>query len=146
MSNVYSFLDVNATIVGPGGAFSLGNGAATSEEGITVSASEEIGTMQVGADGQGQHSLHANKSGKITVHLLKTSPTNKLLMAMYNFQTASASAYGQNTIVINDSSRGDVITGMQCGFAKVADLTFAKDAGMNAWEFNCIRIERSLGS
>lgn len=146
MSNVYSFLDVNASIVGPGGAFSLGNGAAVAEEGITVAASTEIGAMQIGADGFGQHSLHADKSGKLTVHLLKTSPTNKLLQAMYNFQTASGAAYGQNTIIINDASRGDVITAMQCGFAKAPDLTYAKDAGMNAWEFNCIRIERNLGA
>lgn len=146
MSNVYSFLDVNASIVGPGGAFSLGNGAAVSDEGITIAASSEIGAMQIGSDGYGQHSLHADKSGKVTVHLLKTSPTNKLLQAMYNFQTASSSAYGQNTIIINDSSRGDVVTCMQVGFSKVPDLTYGKEAGMNSWEFNAIRIERTLGS
>jgi len=146
MSNVYSFLDINATIVGPGGAFSLGNGAGASEEGITITPTGEIGAMQIGADGSGQHSLHADKSGKISVHLLKTSPVNKLLSAMYNFQTASGAAYGQNTIVINDASRGDVVTCMQVGFAKAPDLTYAKDAGMNTWEFNAIRIERVLGS
>ena len=145
MSNVYSFLDVNAGIVGPGGAFSIGNGAAVAEEGISIEPSGEIGTMQIGADGNGQHSLHADKSGKVTLHVLKTSPVNKLLQAMYNFQTASASSYGQNTIVINDSSRGDVVTCFQCGFAKATGLTYAKDAGQNAWEFNAIRIERVLG-
>ena len=146
MSNVYSFLDVNATIVGPGGSFSLGNGAGPSEEGITIAHSSEIGAMQIGADGFGQHSLHADKSGKITVRILKTSPVNKLLSAMYNFQTATGAAYGQNTIVINDVSRGDVITCMQCGFAKAPDLSYGKEAGTNTWEFNAIRIERILGS
>lgn len=146
MSNVYSFLDVNAAIVGPGGAFSIGNGASTSDEGITITPTGEIGTMQVGSDGNGQHSLHADKSGKISVHLLKTSPTNKLLSMMYNFQTATSEAYGQNTIVINDSSRGDVITCMQVGFAKVPDVAYSKEAGINVWEFNAIRIERNLGS
>ena len=146
MSNVYSFLTVNASIVGPGGSFSLANGAAAAEEGITIEAAAEIGTMQIGADGLGQHTLHADKSGKLTVHLLKTSPVNQLLMALYNFQTAATSAYGQNTIVLNDAARGDVITAMQCGFAKAPNLTYAKEAGMNAWEFNCIRIERLLGT
>jgi len=146
MSNTYSFLDVNATIVGPGGAFSLGNGAAASEEGINIVATGDIGAMTIGADGAGMHSLHADKSGKVTVSLLKTSPTNKLLMTMYSFQTTSGSAYGQNTIVINDSSRGDVITASQVAFAKAPDLTFAKDGGLVQWEFNAIRIERVLGS
>ena len=146
MSNVYSFLDVNATLVGPGGFVSLANGAGASEEGITISPSGEIGAMQIGADGYGQHTLHADKSGKVTVSLLKTSPVNQLLSAMYAFQTSSGAAYGQNTIVINDVSRGDVITCSQCGFAKAVDLSFGKSAGMNVWEFNAIRIERTLGS
>lgn len=146
MSNVYSFLDVNASLVGPGGAFSLGNGAATADEGIAITPSGDIGSMQVGADGYGQHSLHADKSGKVTVTLLKTSPTNKLLSAMYAFQTASGSAYGQNTIVINDTSRGDVVTCSQVGFAKAPDLAYGKEAGLVAWEFNAIRIERTLGA
>lgn len=146
MSNVYSFLDVNASLVGPGGAFSLGNGAGSSEEGISIVASAEIGSMQIGADGYGQHTLHADKSGKVSIHLLKTSPTNALLSALYAFQTTSGAAYGQNTIVINDSSRGDVITCSQCGFAKAPDIAFGKEAGINTWEFNAIRIERTLGT
>lgn len=146
MSNVYSFLDVNASIVGPGGAFSLGNGAGSSDEGITIVPSAEIGSMQIGADGYGQHTLHADKSGKVSIHLLKTSPTNQLLSAMYAFQTSTGAAYGQNTIVINDTSRGDVITCSQVGFAKAPDLSYGKEAGINVWEFNAIRIERTLGS
>src|ERR1019366_1581823 len=99
MSNTYSFLDCNASIVGPGGGFSLGQGAGVSEEGISTAATENINAMHIGADGMGMHSLHADKSGKVTVRLLKTSPTNQLLSAMYAFQTASGSAHGQNKIV-----------------------------------------------
>jgi hypothetical protein len=124
----------------------LGNGAGAAEEGITISFTSEDGTMQVGADGAGQHSLHADKSGKVTVRLLKTSPINKQLMAMRNFQKASSAAYGQNTIVINDSNRGDVITCSQVAFSKPPSLTYAKDAGTNEWEFNAIRIEPTLGT
>lgn len=146
MSQTYSFLDVNAAIVGPGGAFSMGSGSGVADEGISISPTGDIGTMQVGADGTGQHSLSADKSGRIVVRLLKTSPTNQLLSAMYSFQTASAAAYGQNTITINDASRGDVITCQQVAFAKAPDLTYAKEAGLVEWEFNAIRIERTLGA
>ncbi len=54
---VYSFLNVNATIAGPGGAFNLAAGAAAAEEGITIEAAEDKNVMTIGADGQGQHSL-----------------------------------------------------------------------------------------
>jgi hypothetical protein len=146
MSNTYSFLDVNAGIVGPGGAFSLGNGAGVSDEGITITASEDIGTMTIGADGTGMHSLHADKSGKLAVRLLKTSPTNQLLSALYAFQTAGGASYGQNTIVIVDKSRGDVITASQVGMSKAPDLAYAKEGGTVEWMFNAIKIERTLGS
>lgn len=146
MSSTYSFLDVNAAIVGPGGAFSLGAGAGVSEEGITITPNGDISGMQIGADGNGQHSLYADKSGRINVRVLKTSPVNQLLSALYAFQTAAGSTHGQNTIAINDSQRGDVITCTQVAFAKAPDLTFAKDAGMVEWEFMAIKIERTLGS
>lgn len=146
MSNVYSFLDVQAAIVGPGGAFSLGSAAGAAEEGITVDPSGEISGMQIGADGTGQHSLYGDKSGKVTVRLLKTSPTNKLLSALYNFQTASAASHGQNTITVTDMVRGDVITCRQCAFAKAPSITYGKEAGTQDWEFNAIAIDRILGS
>lgn len=146
MSKTYSFLDVSASIIGPGGAFSLGNGAGASEEGITITPSGDISGMVVGADGTGQHSLYADKSGNVTVNTLKTSPVNQLLSAMYAFQTASGATHGQNTLVINDKSRGDVITCRQVAFKKAPDLTYAKDGGTVAWEFAAVAIERTLGS
>lgn len=144
--NTYSFIDVQAALVGPGGAVNLGDGSGASEEGISVAASDNINTMQVGADGYGQHSLHANKSGRVTVRLLKTSPTNQLLMNMYNFQTASPRTHGQNTISIRDSNRNDVITCEQCAFVKAPDLSFAVQAGMVEWDFESLRISRALGA
>ncbi|MDE9496171.1 DUF3277 family protein, partial [Xenorhabdus bovienii] len=80
----YSFIDVSASIVGVGGMVDLGNGAAVSEEGITVAMAEAKNTMTLGADGEVMHSLHAGKAGTITVTLLKTSPANAKLMLMYN--------------------------------------------------------------
>lgn len=145
MSQTYSFLEVQAAIVGPGGAISLGSGSGAAEEGISVDPTEDINTMTIGADGTGMHSLHAGKSGTVTVRLLKTSPVNALLMAMYNFQTAAATTHGQNTITIADAARGDVITCRQCAFAKAPPLAYGKDAGLNEWSFQAVAIDRSLG-
>lgn len=144
--NVYSFLDVYAALVGPGGLVSIGSGAGNSEEGITVSPDGEINTKQMGADGSGQHSLSGDRSGTITVRLLKTSPVNQLLMTLYNFQTSSAANHGQNTLTITDKSRGDVVTAQQVAFQRVPDITYAREAGMNEWVFSAIRIDRALGS
>lgn len=141
----YSFLDVNASIVGPGGSANLGNGAAAAEEGITITPTGEINTMVIGADGKGMHSLSADKSGTAKISLLKTSPQNKVLSQMYALQTASGAAHGQNTIVVTNRQSGDVITLQQVAFKKVPDLAYAKEGVPVDWEFDAIEIDRSLG-
>lgn len=145
MSKTYSFLDVACSIVGPGGAFSLGAGSGNAEEGITFTPTGELNTMQIGADGSGQHSLSADKSGTITIRLLKTSPVNAQLSQMQAFQRESSAAHGQNTITLNDTQRGDSVSATQVAFAKVPDLTYAKVAGFNEWTFHAVRIDMTLG-
>lgn len=144
--STYSFLDVVAALVGPGGAINLGAGAGNSEEGITITPTEDIDTMTIGADGSVMHSLHANKSGSVTVNLLKTSPVNQRLALMYALQTASGANHGQNTISISNTTTGDVVTCQQVAFKKAPDLTYSKEGGMNEWSFNAGIIDRSLGA
>jgi Protein of unknown function (DUF3277) len=142
----YSFLDVNAAIVGPGGSFPLGSEAGVAEEGISVEPSAEIDVMTIGADGSGMHSLIANKGAKITIRLLKTSPTNALLMMMQSFQRASGANHGQNTVTITNKVSGDVITAQQVAFAKVPNIAYAKEGGTIEWEFNAILTDVGLGA
>lgn len=145
-SYVYSFLNFQCALTGPGGSVNLGQGSGAADEGITFSPDGPINTKQMGADGSGQHSLHADKSGKIVIRMLKTSPNNKLLSAMYNAQTADGAVHGQNTISGTDTLRGDSVSCTQVAFSKHPDLTYGKEAGMIEWEFEAIRIDRTLGA
>ncbi|MCY0677737.1 DUF3277 family protein, partial [Klebsiella pneumoniae] len=88
------------------GLVELGYGSANAEEGITVTMTEAKNTMTIGADGEVMHSLHAGKSGTITVTLLKTSPVNKKLSLMYNAQSLSSATWGNNVIVIRNKVSG----------------------------------------
>lgn len=140
----YSFLDVNASIDGPGGNFSLKGGNA--EEGISIESAGDLNTMTTGADGTAMHSLSAQTSGTVTVRLLKTSPLNAQLMTMCNYQRASSARHGQNTITVRDSARGDLITCSQVAFKKDPSLTYAKDGGLLEWAFDAGGITRILGT
>ena len=144
--STYSFLDVNASISGPGGSFRLGSGTGAAEEGITVAMTEEKNTMTVGADGKVMHSLHAGKSGKVTVRLLKTSPVNAQLSQLYQLQAQSSAVWGVNTMTVNDVARGDVVSCRDVAFAKHPDLVYAKDGNVNEWEFMAGYIDQLLGS
>ena len=143
---VYSFLDVQAAINGPGGSFSLGNGSGAAEEGITVEMIDDKNTMVIGADGTGQHNLHAGKGGTITIRLLKTSPTNALMAELYNYQTQSSAYHGQNTISIRNPVSGDSITGQQCAFKKLPANGYAKDGAIMEWVLDSIRVDQKLGN
>lgn len=144
-TNVYSFKSITAGIVGPGLVANLGDGAAVSEEGIEVIRSGDISGMTIGADGEGMHALFGDRSGTITVNLLKSSPMNKILSAAYAFQTSNPSAHGQNTFTLVDKLRGDVITAQQCAFKKHPDLSFGRDTRMITWEFNAVKIDGVIG-
>jgi hypothetical protein len=144
--NTYSFKDVNVAIVGPGVSFSLGSDAGASDEGISFSQVNEVGTMTQGAGGEVMHNLFASKAGKATVRLLKTSPVNAQLMAALAAQRASAANYGQNTLTMTNTVSGDVITCQQVGFAKVPDLNYAKEGGSVEWEFNVGIMDPALGA
>lgn len=131
----YSFLSVQASITGPGGAISIGNSAGPSEEGISIEMLEEKDLMTVGADGSVMHSLRASNAVRISVRLLKTAPANALLSAMYNFQKSSPINWGANTLVVSDTARGDVVAAAQAAFARQPNVSYGKDGGFNEWMF-----------
>lgn len=83
-------------------------------------------TMTIGADGEVMQSLHADKSGTVTVNLLKTSPTNKKLSLAYNAQSQSSGTWGNNVIVIRNKVSGDIITARSVAFQKQPDNANAK--------------------
>jgi hypothetical protein len=141
----YSFADVQASISGPGGAFSLGSGAGVAEEGITVAYINPKGSMDFGADGTPQNSLHASNGSRVTIRLLKTSPVNQQLAALYNSQAASSANWGQNTITVSNPVWGDSFNLQQCAFEKFPDVNYRVEAGMNEWVFLCGLTVPALG-
>lgn len=142
----YSFVDVQASLVGPTGVCSFGYGAAVADEGITIDMAGDKNTMMIGADGEGMHSLHADKSGSVTVRLLKTSPQNAILQAMYDAQTLSSTLHGSNIITITNSSSGDITVCRSCAFKKKPQLNYKKDADLVEWTFDAIKIDTILGT
>ena len=141
----YSFMDVAAALDGPTGVVDLGYGAGVADEGISVTMAGDKNTMLIGADGEGMHSLHADKSGTVTVRLLKTSDRNSILQAMFDAQTLSASLHGKNVITITNPKSGDITVCRSCAFKKKPDLTYKKDGDLVEWQLDAIKIDTILG-
>lgn len=141
----YSFSDVQATLVSPVGIIDLGYGNAVAEEGISIDMAGNKNTMVVGADGEGMHSLHSDKSGTVTVRFLKTSPANTKLQAIYDAQTLVSAFHGLNTIVIRNSISGDVTTARSCAFTKKPSLNYQNSGDFVEWSWDSIKIDTILG-
>lgn len=142
----YSFQDVQATIVGPGGAFSLGSSEAVANEGITFDFIGDRNTMTVGAGTEVMHSLHAARPATITVRLMKTSSTNALLAVMFDLQQSSSALWGINTIAVSDVARGDVATGWHAAFQKMPANTWGTEGNILEWMFQSGRAFELLGT
>lgn len=132
----WSFTNFALTLTGPGGAITLGDGSGAAKEGATFEFVENKNTMTIGADGSGMQSLNASTAGKITVRLLKTSPTNGLLSAMYAFQSTSSANWGQNVMAGSDIVRGEQYSCQQVAFSKFPNNTYAMEAGTIEWVFD----------
>lgn len=130
----YSFMDVQAAISGPGGAFSLKGGNAA--EGITITRAEDKDTMTIGADGHVMHSHHMSKACTVTIRLLKTSPVNAQLREMLNYQDSGSVNWGKNVITIRNIITGDeeVIAG--CAFAGLPENSWATEGNTLEWVLN----------
>lgn len=146
MAKTYSFIDVSASLVGPTGTANLGYGAAIAEEGITIDMNGDKNTMHIGADGTPMHSLHADKSGTITIRTLKTSPLNAILQTMYDAQQLSSTLWGQNLIVVRENQSGDIHTAQFCAFKKKPNIKYAKDADVVDWPFDAGTVDSVLGT
>lgn len=144
----YSFLDVNVTLVGPGISVNLGNGASVAAEGITIEPMTDQSTLLIGADGNGVHSLSADKSSTVTVRLLKTSPVNRQLAQAYELQTSQlgSASHGANVIQVRNAQTGDYVVLSEVAFARRPALTYAQEAGINEWVFHAIDTTMLLGS
>ncbi len=146
VSNTYSFKDVTATISGPNGNVEIGAGVGVAEEGISYEMIEDKASMTIGAGGEAMHSLHASNAGRVTLRLLKTSRTNAILDRMSTADFASSAVYGQNTIVIRDPVRGDIMVASNCGFVRKPNNSHAKQGNVIEWQWNAVDIDAKLGS
>lgn len=142
---VYSFGDVQCTIVGPGGAIQLGSSHALANEGISFDFIGNRNTMTTGAGRAVMHSLHAATPATITVRLMKTSGQNFLLGIMFDLQSTSSALWGINTIVVSDTARGDIATGMQCAFQKMPNNNWATEGNILEWIFEAGQAYELLG-
>jgi predicted SPOUT superfamily RNA methylase MTH1 len=133
--SAYSFLNVQASIVGPGLSAQIGSTSGAAKEGLSAEFDEDKVTVTTGSDGTIMTSLRASMTGRVKVRLLKTSPINAILNTAFNFQRSSAANTGQNLIRVVDKARGDVVTGRQMSFVRHPSNQWSEEGNILEWDF-----------
>ena len=144
-SGVYSFIDVQASISGPGGTFDIA-ASGVSDESIRIAMMRDKNTMVTGANGDGMHSMNASTACRITISLLKTATGNAQMNALYRYQAESSAFWGRNIITITNPVSGDSIVATAGAFLKQSDVGYSAEAGLNSWVFEFIAISEVLGN
>jgi hypothetical protein len=144
ISKTYSFLDVQASIAGPGGSFMLSEGG-IADEGITIQTEERV-TTQYGADGEWMHSLKAAKGGRVIIRVMRTGALNSMLSRLFAYDSTSAANCGQNLISVRDPQRGDWWTVQGAALVKHPDESLGSEGKIVEWQFNAGSIDGEYGT
>lgn len=142
----YSFIDVYGTISGPNFFATFGNGTGQANEGITIEQTEDKNVMTPGASGEVMHTLIGVDAGRVTIHVLKTSPLNAILNAAFNAQKSSSLLWGQNLITITNPVMGDHITCSQVAFTRRPPNSYAKEPAALVWDMEAGHVYVTLGA
>jgi len=96
-------------------------------------------TDKMGADGKMAMAISADRSGEITLKLLQTSRSNKVLNAIYQLQDAGPTTFCPIQVLVQDTSRQDMGAGQFGYLKKISDVS--RGAGINTQEW-VIVVER----
>lgn len=111
------------------------------DDAISIAPLADKGTMMIGADGSALFSVSANKGATISIKLMHTSPTHRLLMQKLKRQQALASPATAFPVTAYDTASGEGGTADKCFIQSAPTDTKGINATVREWvlvtgEFN----------
>jgi len=103
------------------------------DDAISIAPLADKGTMLIGADGSAMFSVSANKGATITLRLMHTSPTHRLLMQKLKRQQALASPAAAFPVTAFDTSSGEGGTADKCFIQSAPTDTKGTNATVREW-------------
>lgn len=98
---------------------------------IKAARNSDMWNMKVGVDGIGTRSKTNDKSGKITITLHQSSPSNDYLSTLA--ATDEASDTGAVPVLIRDANGSTLCTCLTGWVKKIADGDFEKEVANRVW-------------
>ncbi len=100
---------------------------------------------QIGADGHVMRYKSCDQRATITFILMATSPSNKLLSAMYNADIKAPNGMGVGPIMIRDTRGVTVFMGTSAWIQKMPKSTLGQKLGNREWKIRVAKLEAFMG-
>lgn len=110
---------------------------------IEAEFNEDAFTLTMGADGTAARSMNANQSGIITITLLHTSPSNRILDAAANLDRLSRTGLG--TFLAKSLTGVEQINANNCWVKKKPKIEFGKTVKERVWVLETDSLKLNLG-
>lgn len=110
---------------------------------IQVERNEQAYNLKVGVDGEGTRAKSNNRSGKITITLMQSSPSNDDLSAIAALDEATNA--GVVPVLMKDGSGTTVCAATTAWIQKYPNAELAKEVGTRAWVLETDDIEILIG-
>ena len=98
---------------------------------VNIARNNDLFTLTVGADGEATRSKSNDLSGRITITLQQTSPSNDILSALADADEQSNQ--GVFAVQLKDASGQTLGAGERAWVVKKADAPFAKETENREW-------------
>jgi hypothetical protein len=99
----------------------------------------------IGADGHVMRYKSCDQRATITFTLMATSPTNKILSAMYNADMKAPNGMGVGPILIRDTRGVTAFMGTSAWIQKMPKNTLGQKLGDREWKIRVARLEAVVG-
>lgn len=109
---------------------------------LTVTPNADVATKQVGADGAVTVSISPDKSGRATLRLQQTSPSNTTMQA---FCTAFKSTGAKVPFYVQDLFGTTIVSADEAWIATQAEAAFGVESGQREWSVDLAEVNWALG-
>ena len=113
---------------------------------VTITYNADAFATVVGARGDVTRSKSSNRTARVTVRLMQTSPSNDLLSTIHNLDLSSPNGAGVFTLAIRDSATGrSVYAAVSAWIVKFPDTNFDATDTPREWVIETDRLESFIG-
>lgn len=110
---------------------------------VTIERNNDMWALKTGADGIGTRAKSSDKSGRVTVTLMASSPSNDVLSGLAIADELSGA--GAAPLLVRDGSGRTLAAALTAWVVKLPTVEFSKEVGNRAWIFESDSLTLFIG-